>query len=104
VISRRAVGDSSSLDLPLGTHEALGHRRLDDEERACDLLGRQAAKEPQRQRNLRILGQRRVTAGEDQPKPVVVHGSVLLGYAAMVGTARQQRQLPEQLSPAQLAA
>src|SRR5664280_412307 len=37
----------------------------------------QPAEQPQRQGDLRLGGQRRMTAGEDQPQPVVLHGSLL---------------------------
>jgi hypothetical protein len=36
-----------------------------------DLGGRQAAEEPQRERHLCVGRERRVTAGEDQPQPLV---------------------------------
>ena len=37
LVARDAVGDAGGGDLALGAHEALGHRRLGDEERARDL-------------------------------------------------------------------
>src|SRR5664279_5015901 len=56
----------------------------------------QPAEQPQRQGDLRLGGQRRMTAGEDQPQPVVLHGSLLrlvvAGRApARAGTAREGR-------------
>ncbi len=70
---RRAVRDPRVADLALCAHEPLGHRRLGHEEDACDLGGGQTAERAQRQRDLRLEAQRRVTAGEDQPQPVVLH-------------------------------
>ena len=77
VILGHAVRDSRRLDLVLGTHETLRHRRFGYEERSCDLLGRQAAEQPERECHLRFGGERRVAAGKDQSKPVVLHGSFL---------------------------
>ena len=42
-----------------------------DQECARDLVGLEAAERAQRQRDLRLQGQRRMAAGEDQPKAVV---------------------------------
>jgi hypothetical protein len=47
-------------------HQSLRHRRLRDEEGACDLGGRQPAERAQRQRYLRLRRERGVTAREDQ--------------------------------------
>ena len=52
--------------------DALGHRRLADQERRRDLAGRQAADRAQRERDLRFGGQRRVAAGERQAEQFVV--------------------------------
>ena len=68
---RDTVGDRRLPDLALGPNEALGHRRLRDEEGTGDLAGREAAEGLQRQRNSRVHPQGRVAAREDQPQPVV---------------------------------
>jgi hypothetical protein len=41
------------------------------------ICGVEPAEQPQRQGDLSVGGQCRVTAGEDQPKPVILHGSHL---------------------------
>ncbi len=67
----------ASRDLALRAHEPLRHRRLRDEERARDLVGRQAAERAQRQRDLRVERERRMAAGEDELEPLVgEHGLV----------------------------
>jgi hypothetical protein len=45
--------------LALGAADPLGERGFGDEEGACDLGGVEAAEEPQRERNLRVSGERR---------------------------------------------
>jgi hypothetical protein len=65
------VGDARHADLVFCPHQPLGHRRRRDEEGTRDLLRRQPAERPKRQRHLRLHRQRRVAAGEDQPQPVV---------------------------------
>ena len=45
--------------------------RLRDEERAGDLVGRQAAEEPQRERHPRLGGQHRMAGGEHEPQQIV---------------------------------
>src|SRR6185295_19760456 len=52
-------------------------RRLGHEERAGDLGGREAAEQAQGERDPGGRGERGVTAGEDQPQPVVAHGALL---------------------------
>ena len=84
VIVRHAVRDPGRLDLALGTHEPLSHRRLGHQERASDLLGRETAEQPQRERHLSLRSERRVTAREDETQPVVLHGSSLLRRARVV--------------------
>ena len=70
---RRRHGEPGpgGLDGLLGPADALGHRRLRDEERAGDLGGGQAADGPQRQRDLRGRRQRRMAAQEQQRQGVV---------------------------------
>ncbi len=68
---RDAVRDPGRADLPLRADDPLGHRGLGDEEGVRDLAGRQAPQRLQRERHAGVHRQRRVAAGEDQPKPVV---------------------------------
>ena len=71
MVGRHAERDPGGLDLVLRPHEPLGHRRLGDQERARDLLGRQPAERPQRQRDLRVERERRMAAREQQLEPLV---------------------------------
>ena len=103
VIVRHAVRDPGRLDLALGPHEPLGHRRLGHQERSRDLLGREPAEQPQRERHLGFRSERRVAAREDETQPVVLHGSSLLRRARVV-VVREQRHVREQLAAARLAA
>jgi len=66
-----AERDRGGLDLALGPHQALGHRRLADQECSGDLLGRETAERPQRQRDLRVGCERRMAAGEDELQPLI---------------------------------
>ena len=68
---RHAERDPGGLDLALRAHEPLGHRRLGDEEGAGDLVGRQPAERPQRERDLGVERERRMAAGEEQLEPLV---------------------------------
>src|SRR5881398_3944837 len=63
---RHAIRNVCGDDLALGPDDALGHRRLGDEERGRDLLGGEAGDRAQRERDLGLLGKRGVAAGEDQ--------------------------------------
>ena len=65
------IGNARVADLGLGAHDALRDRRGRRQVSARDLLGRQAADLAQRQRDLRVGRQRRVTAGEDQAQPII---------------------------------
>jgi len=67
-----------------GPQQPLGHRGLAGQERGGDLGGAQAAYGPQRERDLRLAGQRGVAAGEDHAKELVVSGPAPVG-AAPVG-------------------
>ena len=76
---RDAERDPGRPDLALRAHEPLRHRRLGDEERARDLVRPEPAQRAQRQRDLGIERERRMTAGEDELEPLVgdrrlVHG------------------------------
>ncbi len=70
-VRRHPVGDAGQRDLPLGPGQPLGHGRLRDQERAGDLGRVQAAQGAQGERDPGGRVQGRVTAGEDQPEPVV---------------------------------
>ena len=98
-----AVRDSGRLDLALGTHDTLRHRRFGNHEGSCDLLGRQAAEQPKSERHLRFRRECRVAAREDQPKPVVLHGSHLPGRTRIVFLRQEHRDLPEELTSTRLA-
>ena len=83
--------DRGVLDLALGAHQPLGHRRLRHQERARDLLGRQASQRAQRERHLRIGRERRVAAGEDQLQAFVREGR--LGVHLVLRSQRGLQQL-----------
>jgi hypothetical protein len=68
----------------------LRHRRLRHQERPRDLAGGQAAERAQRQRDLGVGGQRRVTAGEDQ-------------FEALVGKCRGVHRILRRLGNVQQA-
>jgi hypothetical protein len=70
---RHLIRNFGSLDLGLGPYDALGQRGWRREERPGDLLRREAADFSQREGNLGIGWQGRVTAGEDQPETIVLH-------------------------------
>ena len=69
-----------------------------DEERVRDVRRRDAAHEPQRQRDLRLARQRGMAAGEDEPQPVV--GDPSASSALVVLRLEQQRELRLQRAPA----
>ena len=71
MVGRHAERDAGGLDLALRPHQPLRHRRLRDQERAGDLAGRQAAERPERERDLRVERERRVTAREDELEPFI---------------------------------
>ena len=83
-VAGHPVGDAGVADLALGAHQPLRHRRLGHQERVGDLLGGQPAEQPERERHLRLDGQRRVAAGEHEPEPVVAHGPHLHRFLALV--------------------
>ena len=64
-------GDVRLGEGPLGPDDALGDRRLRDEERARDLLGRQAAEQAERERDARLGGEHRMAGGEHEAQEVV---------------------------------
>ncbi|CAI7655180.1 unnamed protein product [Penicillium discolor] len=69
-LERRARGRQRLLR----AHDPLLHGRRGDEEGAGDLLTRQTAHDPQRQRDLRLPGEHRVARDEEKAQHVVVHG------------------------------
>src|SRR5207248_514712 len=76
--------------------------RFGDQERARDLVGRQTAEQSQGERDARLWREGRVTTGEDEAQPIVMHGSRLhVGFGVVV-RGRDRRYLPEQLSFARL--
>ena len=82
MVGRHSERDPRVADLPLRADEPLRQRRLGEQEGAGDLGRLQAADEAKRERHLRVRGERRVAAGEDEAQPFVrdralVH--VLLG-------------------------
>ena len=85
----REPGTPAGLDPLLGPADALGHRRLRDQERRGDLRGGQAADGAQGQRDLAGRGQGRVAAQEQQGQrvvPVPAPGSAsAAGRAARTG-------------------
>ena len=89
-VAGNAVRNLRVADLLLGAHEALRHRRLGHEERACDVRRLEPAEQPQRERDLRARRERRVTAGEDEAEAVVFH--VALRFGAL-GALVEQRGL-----------
>jgi hypothetical protein len=96
VVRRHPEGDAGGLDLLLRAHEPLRHRRLGYEERARDLGRGQPAERPQRERDLRVRGERRVAAREDELEPLVGEGRLVhvvlcgLGRVEQPGLLRQR--------------
>ena len=89
VAARDLEGHARLGERPLGPHDALRDRRLRDEERARDLLGRQAAEQAQRERDARLGREDRVARGEDEAQQVVadvvVHRGLGVGHGPAVG-------------------
>ncbi len=69
---RDPIRDARAGDLALGAHEPLGHRRLRHQERPGDLRRGQPGQRAQGEGHPALQRQRRMTAGEDQPQPVVL--------------------------------
>ena len=76
-------------------------RRLRDEERPGDLRRGQASQGAQRQRHLGLDGQRGVTAGEDQPQPLIPDTTVV---TRRLVCRRQHRDLLQLGGPGRSAA
>jgi len=83
-----SIGDVGIDDLPLGTHDALRHGRLGNQERCRDLRGGEARYRAQRERHLCLLRKRGVAARENEPQPVI-HLNGIRGH----GRALQQLDL-----------
>ena len=71
VVGRHSERDAGGLDLALRPHQPLRHRRLGHQEGARDLVGGEAAEGAQGEGHLRVDGERRMTAGEDELEPLV---------------------------------
>src|SRR3954454_17045161 len=96
MLGRDSERDAGVADLPLGPDEALGERRLRDEEGASDLRRLEPADEAQRQRDLRLRRERRVAAGEDQLEPLVGNHSLLV-LRELLGPREQLRLAGQRL-------
>ena len=69
--ARDLEGDALLGEGPLGPDDALGDGRLRDEERARDLLGRQAAEQAERERDARLGREHRMAGREHEAQEVV---------------------------------
>ena len=69
--ARHLEGDLRLGERPLRAHDALRDRRLGDEKGARDLVGREAAEQAQRERDLRLGREQRMARGEDEPQQIV---------------------------------
>ena len=58
---------------PFGADDPLRDGRLRDQERTSDLVGRQSAKQAQRERDARIGGKHRVAGGEHKAQEIVAN-------------------------------
>ena len=74
---RNLIGNARVADLGLRAHDALRQCRRRREKRLGNLLRRQTADLAQRERDLRIGGQRRMATREDQAKAVVFDGLIV---------------------------
>src|SRR3954453_17241113 len=96
MLGRDSEREAGVADLPLGPDEALGERRLRDEEGARDLRRLEAADEAQRQGDLRLQRERRMAAGEDELEPFVGNDSLLV-LRELLGTREQLRLAGQRL-------
>jgi hypothetical protein len=94
-VGRHPERNVRGADLGLGARKPLRHRGLGHEERMRDLRGRQAAEQPQGERDLRFTGKRWMAAGRDQPQPLVRHarGDRSLHGRLVLGRRRELREL-----------
>jgi hypothetical protein len=74
LVARHGERDAGVLDLRLGAGEAALHRLGGDEEGGGDVLGAQPAEGAQRERDLGLGRERRMTAGEDELQALVADG------------------------------
>ena len=92
----QAEWDTACLDLVLGAADALGDRRLRDEQRARDLGGRQSADRAKREGELGGRRQRGMRAQEEQGEGVVLVGRELVARGRckqLVGRCPRRRGL-----------
>jgi hypothetical protein len=75
---------------PLGPDDPLGDGRLGGQERTGDLVGGQAAEQPQRERDPGLGGQHGVARDEHQAQQVVLH-RVVIERGAQAGRAVEDR-------------
>ena len=109
VAARHLERDLRLGQRPLGADDALGDGRLRDEERARDLLGRQAAEQAERERDARLGGEHRMAGGEHEAQQVVADVVVERGVEIRHGHLLLRLELVaellvlalEQLAPAQ---
>src|SRR5271165_3248845 len=81
---RHPIRDASRLDLGLRAGDPLPHCGLLHQEGTGDLGHGQTADHAQRQRHAGLHRERRVTAGEDQPEPLVLDGAERLGRVVVI--------------------
>jgi hypothetical protein len=78
IVGRHFVRNACGADLGLGANNALRHGRRRHQECARDLFRRQTPERAERERHLRLGGERGMAAREDEPQPVLGHRQVLL--------------------------
>jgi hypothetical protein len=94
MVRRHAKRNARVADLPFRAHESLRERRLRDEKRTRDLVRLQAGHLAERQRDLRLDGERRVAAREDEAEPVVGdRAHVLFLFGAELFEPREELRL-----------
>ena len=94
---------------PFGADDPLGDGRLRDQEGTSDFLGRQSAKQAQRERDARIGGKHRVAGGEHKAQEIVanliVERGIEIGLCRVLLDLELIAELPmfsfEQLVPAE---
>ena len=108
VIGRHGERDARVADLVLGPGQPLAHGLRRDEEGQRDLVGGQAAQGAQGKRHLRLEGEGRMTAGEDQLQPFVrdgggvVHEGLRWLWPGLEVAGQQRRLARQDLLAAQL--
>ena len=92
--ARHLEGHALGGERALGADDALRDGRLRDEECAGNLVGGQAAEQPERERDARLGGEHGMAGGEDQAQQVVAHivGPGIDGRVE-IGRARVLRRL-----------